>query len=190
MQISRLGRRLLVLPSLLFSVACSDDIFRLRWSSDPDTALVYSLARPELNLPSGFDFVNRTAVEIQAPGATGSWDFALDTQGGQLVMVPPTVYGITSEARITVIPGMRFEDVQKAPSDTSRYTGTEAVPVSLGNTYVFQTHLARDRFGQLCRFFAKLEPLALDVQLGTMRFVFDRNPLCEDLDLIPPEERD
>ena len=178
MQISRLGRRLLVLPSLLFSVACSDDIFRLRWSSDPDTALVYSLARPELNLPSGFDFVNRTAVEIQAPGATGSWDFVLDTQGGQLVI----------PCGVTLL--HLFQDVQKAPSDTSRYTGTEAVPVSLGNTYVFQTHLARDRFGQLCRFFAKLEPLALDVQLGTMRFVFDRNPLCEDLDLIPPEERD
>jgi hypothetical protein len=189
MPISRFLRRTAILPALLLSVACSDNIFRLRWSSDPDTALVYSLARPELNLESGFDFVNRTAVEIQAPGATGTWDFVLDTQGGQLVMVPPGVYGIPGDSRITVLEGLRFADVFEAPEDTLVYTGTEPVPVEMGNTYVFQTHRSRDQFGQLCRFFAKMEPIELDVQLGTLLFVFDRNPLCEGLDLIPPEER-
>ena len=37
--------------------ACGDDPFAFRWNDVPDTAQIYSLARPELNLPSGFSFM-------------------------------------------------------------------------------------------------------------------------------------
>jgi len=152
------------------------------------TTLIYSLDRPEINLPSGFDFTVRQPVQIHQPGATGDWDVLVDTEGGQLVLRVPASYGIDSDARVSVFEGMSFNQILEAPEDTVDYTA-EPVPLALGNTYVIQTHLAPDQFGQRCHFFAKMQPLAIDVQLGTLQFVFDRNPLCEDLELVPEEER-
>lgn len=165
---------------------CGSNPFQLNWTADPDTALIFSLARPELNLPSGFDFALRRTVEIQEPGATGSWDVLLDTEGDQLVLRVPAFYKIDSEARIAVFENMSFDQVLKAPEDTAVYLSDVSIPMRLGNTYVIQTHLGRDQFGQRCRFFAKMAPLVVDVAQGTLEFVFDRNPLCEDLDLVPP----
>ena len=88
----------LCFASVLGLSGCGENIFEQKWTvARVDTVRIYSLARPELNLPSGFDFVNRIAVEIQAPGATGAWDLLLDTQDGQLVFLPPGALGITSE---------------------------------------------------------------------------------------------
>ncbi len=164
---------------------CGANPFQLNWSADPDSALIFSLARPELNLPSGFDFALRRTVEIQEPGATGTWDLLMDTEGGDLVFRLPTFYNIASEARIAVFENMSFDQVLRAPEDTVDYVNDGAIPVRMGTTYVIQTHLGTDRFGQRCHFFAKMEPLAVDVAQGTLRFIFDRNPLCEDLDLVP-----
>ena len=168
--------------------ACNDDFFNLNWSSNVDTTLIYSLDRPEINLPSAFDFTRRRTVEIHQPGATGEWDIMIGTEGSRLVMRVPTFYGIDSDARISVFEGMAFHQLLEAPEDTADYTA-EPVPLALGNTYVIQTRLAPDQFGQSCHFFAKMQPIAIDVQLGTLEFMFDRNPLCEDLELVPEEER-
>jgi hypothetical protein len=167
---------------------CGDNPFQLNWSASPDTALIYSLVRPEINLPSGFDFALRRTVEIQAPDATGTWDVLLDTEAGGLVIRLPSFYNIAGEARVAVFENMSFDQVLKAPEDTAAYESNAAIPVRLGNTYVIQTHFGTDRFGQRCRFFAKMEPLVLDVAQGTMEFVYDKNPLCEDLDLVPPDD--
>lgn len=169
--------------------ACGDNPFALNWSADPDSALIYSLARPELNLPSGFDFTTRRTVEIQEPGATGTWDVLVDTEGGELVFRVPIFYDIPSDARVAVFENMSFDEILEAPEDTLDYVGEESIPLRMGNTYVIQTHQGTDQFGQRCHFFAKLEPLAIDVAQGTFKFLFDRNPLCEDLDLVPPDDR-
>jgi hypothetical protein len=166
---------------------CSGNPFQLNWSASPDTALIYSLTRPEINLPSGFDFALRNTVEIQKPGSTGNWDVLLDTEAGELVLRAPGFYEIDSEARIAVFENMSFDQILKAPRDTADYISDRGVPMRLGTTYVIQTHLSTDRFGQRCRFYAKMEPLVLNVAQGTMEFLFDRNPLCEDLDLVPPD---
>ena len=166
--------------------ACGDNPFELNWSANADTALIFSLARPELNLPSGFNFALRRTVEIQRPNATGDWDVVLDTEGAQLVMRVPSFYGISSDSRIAVFENKSFDEVLKAPNDSLLFIANEAVPMSLGNTYVIQTHRDVDQFGQSCHFFAKFTPLVLNVAQGTMQFVYDRNPLCEDLDLVPP----
>ena len=50
--------------------ACDDDPFRINWEESPDTVLLYSLARPELNLPSAFNLNTRRLVQIETPGAT------------------------------------------------------------------------------------------------------------------------
>ena len=79
---------------MLGLTACGENIFDIKWTeANVGTALIYSMARPELNLPTAFDFVSRFPVKIQEPGVTGIWDLALDTQGGQLVFLPPGALG-------------------------------------------------------------------------------------------------
>ncbi|RMH11548.1 MAG: hypothetical protein D6701_14965, partial [Gemmatimonadetes bacterium] len=65
---------------MLLLSGCGADLFNVNWRADPDTALVYSMARPELNLPSAYDLVRRNALRVEAPNSAGRWDFALDTQ--------------------------------------------------------------------------------------------------------------
>lgn len=168
------------------SAACSDDPFAFPWEERHDTVLLYSLARPELNLVSAFNFRTRETHRVEASTSTGSWDVALDTRGGQLVFLPPGALGVRSRARITSFPGMSFQDVVRAPEDTLVYTGVDPVPVELGTVYVFRTGQSIGGFGTNCVYYAKLEPLAVDVAGGTLRFVFDASPLCNDLRLVPP----
>lgn len=178
--------RLLAAVLVLTLVACDDDPFRIDWEVSPDTVLLYSLARPELGLPSAFNFNRRQFIEIEAPGATGTWDLALDTQDGELVFLVPGAMGLTSRARITSVDGMTFEEVREAPADTSAYVADLPVPVEVGPIYIVQTGEATGSFGSRCVYYAKLEALEADVQLGTLRFVYDSNPVCNSRDLVPP----
>ncbi|MDE0806204.1 MAG: hypothetical protein OSA24_01530 [Longimicrobiales bacterium] len=169
--------------------SCSrDNPFDLKWTeANPDTASIYSLSRPELNLPSGFDLVERTVVKIEDPNATGNWDFLLDSRNGELVFVPPAVFGIESEAKMMRLPGLNFDEVLEAPSDTSFYSSDEVVPVETGSVYVVQTHRGKNKFGMLCVFYGKLQPLESRLANGTVTFIFDRNELCGELNLVPKD---
>jgi hypothetical protein len=178
---------LLATLALSLLAACEDP-FAANWTAAPDTARLYSLARPEINLPSAFNFNFRTAVIIESAGSSGSWDLAVDTQGGGLVFLPPGALGINSRARITALPGVRFEDVLEAPADTALYVSRTPVNVTLGTTYVVQTSQSSGSFGQRCVFFAKLKPLEIDVNGGILRFLFDANPFCNDTRLVPPDD--
>ena len=167
--------------------ACGDDPFKIRWEESPDTVLLYSLARPELNLLSGFDFVRRIPVRIEAPSAAGKWDLALDTQDGELVFLPPGALGVNSQARIIVMPGMEYHDVKRAPSDTTLYIGDRPVPVELGNVYVIRTRREAGIYGTSCLYYGKLEPLAKDPDQESVTFQFDVSPVCNSRKLIPPK---
>ena len=137
---------------MLGLTACGENIFDIKWTeANVGTALIYSMARPELNLPTAFDFVSRFPVEIQEPGVTGIWDLVLDTQGGQLVFLPPGALGITSEVMVLVMPDMAFDDVTEAPKDSTLYTKDQPVPVETSSVYVFRTHAAPGRFGVILR---------------------------------------
>lgn len=177
--------RLLAVALALTLVACDDDPFRIDWEVAPDTILLYSLARPELGLPSAYNFNRRQFIEIEAPGATGSWDLALDTQDDELVFLVPGAMGLTSRARIATLDGIAFEDLREAPADSSAYVSDVPVPVELGPIYVVQTGETTSR-GIRCVYYAKLEALESDVELGTLRFVYDSNPVCNSRDLVPP----
>jgi len=166
--------------------ACGSDPFAINWVESPDTVLLYSLARPELNLVSGFDFYHRVAVRIEDSGATGNWDMAVDTRSGDIVLLAPGALGVDSKARITRIPGTTFSEVIEAPADTTLYTATVPVPVELGSVYVMRTRQAYGSFGQVCVYYAKLEPLEIDPVGGTLRFVYDASPACNNRKLIPP----
>jgi hypothetical protein len=176
---SRLAGALLVVSA----VACGDDPFQVNWEARPDTILLYSLARPELGLPSAFNFNRRQFIEIENPGATGNWDLALDTQDGDLVFLMPGAMGIQSRARIATLEGMTFEEVRVAPADTAAYEGFDPVPVELGPIYVVQT----DQTGQ-CVYYSKLEALEADVTLGTLRLLYDGSPVCNSRELVPPQD--
>jgi hypothetical protein len=171
---------------LALSVSACDDPFQIRWESQPDTALIYSLARPEPNLHSAFNFYFRSTLAIESPGSTGQWDVALDTENGRLVLLPPRALGINSRARIAALPGIAFGDVTDAPADTAAYVSNRAVPVALGTTYVVQTSEQTGTFGERCVFFAKLEPLIVDEVAGTLTFQYDASPVCNDPRLVPP----
>ena len=171
------------------TAACGDDPFTITWISTPDTALLYTLARPELGLPSAFDFFDRTRFVVEQPGSTNLWDVAVDTRDGKLALLPPPALEVFNEARVTVIENVSFDDVVEAPADTTLYSVDQPVFLALGNVYVVRTREQRTNFG-VCMLYAKLEPLILDQEVGSVTFVYDYNPRCDDRHLQPDTERE
>ena len=172
---------------LLAATACNDDPFEIRWDLQADTVLLYSLARPEMNMDSGFNFRPGTLgpVRIEAATATGTWDIALDTRGGELVLLPPSALGVSSAARLAAIPGKRREEVVEAPADTTVYSVDQPVPVRSGTVYVIRTDRAPGAFGSRCFYYARFEPISIDVENGNLTFVYDASPVCNSRRLIP-----
>jgi hypothetical protein len=176
-----------VLAVATVAAACGTDPFAYQWASSKDTVVLYSLARPELNLYSGFDFYQRARVRIEEATSTGTWDMAVDTRDGQIVLLPPGALGVTSKARIAVVTGKTFDQVTDAPSDTALYSADKPVPVTLHDVYVVRTGQSIGAYGTACVYYAKLEPIDIDPADGTLRFFFDSSPVCNDRRLIPPK---
>lgn len=170
----------------LVGVGCDGDPFAFDWDETPDTVFLYSLARPELNLESGFAFLQGLRVRIEDPLATGAWDAAVDTRGGELVLLPPGALGVNGTARIATIGGMALEDVTEAPADTLVYVANTPVPLAMGTIYIVKTNRQPGNFGSSCVYYAKLEPVILDVAGGTLTFRHVTNPVCNSRDLVPP----
>jgi len=176
----------LVLPGVW---ACDDDPFKINWELSPDTVLLYSLARPEMNLKSAFDFVGRVPVRVESPSAVGEWDLAVDTQDGALVFVPPGAIGITgSKASIAPMGDMPYDEIQKAPRDTTAYIGDRGVPVKVGDLYVIRTRQRVGSWGSQCVYYGKMEPLTADPETGILTFQYDISPACNDRKLVPPKK--
>ena len=178
----------LLAASVVGSTACGENIFEVKWTqANPDTVLLYTLARPEINLISAFDFLGRVGIRIHSPGASGLWDLVVDTQDGELVFVPPGGLDIESGTMIAALPGQAFDDVLEAPGDTTLYSKTMPLLIETTSVYVLRTHEGRDRFGFPCSFYGKLQPLEVDPVLGIVRFVYDVSVLCDDRGLVPED---
>jgi hypothetical protein len=180
------GAVALIAACLMGTVACDGDPFSYNWNDAPDTVLLYSLARPELNLVSAFNFFKRQSIRVESASATGTWDAAVDTEDGQIVLLTPGVFGVTSTARIATLENMRMDDVTEAPTDTLLYIEDQPVPILAGNVYVIKTNRVQGSFGQRCVYYAKMEPLVVDVAGGTLTFRYIINPICNSQDLVPP----
>lgn len=170
--------------------ACDDNPFDVVWTANPDTVLLYSLARPELNLPSAFDFVpsRRRSVRIEEPGASGNWDVAVDTgENGMLLFVPPQALGVDARAGLARLPGISFDEAVEAPADSAAYSFEDPLPVEVGELYAVRTRRARGGFGRSCIFFGKLVPIETDDEAETVRFMYDMNPDCNDTGLVPDQ---
>ncbi|NJD19554.1 MAG: hypothetical protein FIA95_09785 [Gemmatimonadetes bacterium] len=169
------------------AAACGDDPFAIDWVESPDTVLLYALMRPELNLPSGFDFYNRVGVVIESANATGAWDMAVDSRGGKIVLLPPGALGVSSKAQVAPLRGRTFADVTEAPADTALYVSRLAVPVEMGTVYVWRSRQNYGYYGTSCVYYSKMEAVEMDPAAGTLSFVFDSSPVCNDRSLIPPK---
>jgi hypothetical protein len=166
--------------------ACGDDPFRLQWQENPRERVLFTLDRPELNRPQAFDMLQGRRVVVQSATEDGSWDFAVDRRGGEMVFLPPRTLGVPSQAALVPFPGATFEELREAPRDTAVYISREPVPIRQGTIYVVRTHQQAGPFGQRCFYYGKVEPLEVDLQAGTLRFLFDTSPDCNNLRLVPP----
>jgi hypothetical protein len=177
---------ILLLPGLW---GCDDDPFKIIWEARPDTVMLYSLARPEMNLNSAFDFIRRNAVRVEAPSAVGEWDVAVDTQDGAIVLVPPGAIGVPkSKASIARVDNTTFDEIRRAPTDTTLYVGDRPVVMEVGQLYVIRTRQKQGSYGSLCVYYGKFEPLFLDPEEGRLSFVYDVSPACNDRKLVPPKK--
>lgn len=165
--------------------ACGEDPFAIDWVENPREVTLYSLARPDFNRPSAFEMLGGVSIVLENPTAGGRWDFALDTRGGELVLLPPRSVGVLSSAAIAPIPNTSFAEVREAPADTAVYVTREPVPVRMGTTYVVRTHEQFGFFGQTCVYYGKLTPVAPDPANGVLRFRFDTSPDCNNRALVP-----
>jgi hypothetical protein len=176
-----------VMAALVVSAAaCGDDPFAFQWSDVPDTVQIYSLARPELNIVSAFSFFDGVGLSVEVAASTGLWDAALDTQGGSLVLMPPGALGVPSRARIAALAGASYADILEAPEDTLLYEASAPVPVVAGTIYIIRTNLRPGSFSATCSYYAKMEPLIIDVAGGALTFRYITSPICNSRDLVPP----
>ena len=172
---------------LLFSVlGCEDDLFAVRWVSNPDTVRLYALSRTDSNLLSGYDCHPRTAVQIEAPRTGSEWDLAVDTIDGEFVWLPPGALGISSSSGLATLDGENWEQAVRAPSDTTRYSTREPVPIRTGTVYVIRTRAHSGLLGTQCNYYGKVEPLAINIPSGWVVFRYDMSRACNSRDLVPP----
>lgn len=164
--------------------ACNS--YDLTWTSVEDTVVLYSLARPEyMDQPSAFDFYSRRPVVVERPmpGDPTVFDVVVSEIDSALVMLPAGLF-----ATFDINPGIAvdsttpFDELATAPKDG--YITDAPVRLRTDMTYVVRTR--RDRSG--CSRYGKFQILDLDPQ-GVVEFRQVRNNLCNDRELIPPEDR-
>ncbi len=166
--------------------ACGDDPFLLRWTANLQESVLFSLDRDELNRASGFNMLSGATIVIENPQVEGDWDFSAERQGGQMVLLPPGALGVLSRAAVAALPGMLFDEVTRAPTDTLVYITDQPVPVDLGTIYVVRTHEQIGSFGRVCVYYGKIQPLEINLQAGIFRFLHNTSPDCNNRSLIPP----
>jgi hypothetical protein len=174
---------LLLLAGLTPLLAC--DAFEPTWFGIPDFAILYSLSRTEfVGRESAYDFVGQRSVVVERPKTQDPFDFdvAVTEINGVFHALPAGLFeGFTITPGIAVdSSGASFESMTQAPRDG--YV-TDA-PVRLREGWVYAVRTRRDFRG--CNMYGKFEVLVLD-PAGTVEIRAMRNPLCNDRNLVPPE---
>jgi hypothetical protein len=193
LRISRLIQRTVLGVTFLVTPlvsACSDPFASLPWDDAPMDIVLYSASRPEyVGRISAFDLGSGTprGVAIEAESGAGSWDVVLLDNNGSLALESAVQFeGFKSRARIAEITGVAFEDVKRAPADTTEYT---AGPLDLRMDAVYIVRSRLTSCGLLTgSIYAKLKPTEIDAANGIFRFSYVENPNCDDRLLIAPED--
>ena len=184
-----LGGLLLVLAMVPFG-GC--EAYDPSWLVQVDSAALYSLARTEyIGRAGGYDFArSRTqgggavVVERADPANQFEFDFAVTEVGGEFVALPAGLFeghdiqpGIKRDST-----GVAFDEWELAPRDG--YITDEPVPLETGALYAVRSR--RNVFDG-CTHYGKFEVLELDPD-GVVRIQAVRNHLCNDRELIPPDD--
>ncbi|MCE2397801.1 MAG: hypothetical protein J4F34_01970 [Gemmatimonadetes bacterium] len=172
--------------SLVLVSACGGDPYQVPWSANVDTVHLFALSRPEPNLASAFDFYNRRGRALEAVTTGTQWDLVADEVDGGFRWLPPATLGVSSDAGLATLEGESFDGLARAPDDTVSYESDAPIPIRLDEVYVVRTRRLQGSF-TTCNYYGKIEVLETDPLLGIVRFRFDLNPVCNNLDLIPPE---
>jgi hypothetical protein len=176
----------------LVLVGCDDSTrFQIHPILVSDTVTVYAPLPQNAGLPYGLDITSDGAFGVMGgrfpehPDHALQWDFLVQVQNGQVVLVPPRVLGVTdSRAAITLpLQGVTFEELREAPG-AAAFVGDSAIAMVPGNV-----HAARSRelgiFGGACIQYSKLQPLEVDVATGSLHLRIVTNERCADPRLVP-----
>lgn len=153
-----------------------------------DTVFVAVPSPQNAGLPTALDIASEGAFVIgggrypeRARDAL-NWDFAVRAGQGTVNLVPARALGIELRSAITPpIVGVSFPDLREAPGQAS-FVGDSAISMQVGNVHVARS---RDLGGSGCVQFAKLQPLEVDTQAGTVRLQVTTNERCGDPRLVP-----
>ncbi len=171
--------------AMLTLFAChSSNPFLVSWTENTDTVGLYSTSDTVANLYDGFDFVNAARTVIERSTALGTWDLAVGRDSAGLVWMPPGAFGISSAAAVIMEGGSLYDELTSAPRDTTEYVRT-AVPIVVGVPYIFRSRKVTDAYGSACSHYGKIKPVAVDLALGKVSFIFASNPNCGDLQIKP-----
>lgn len=190
LNLSRPVLGLLLLASILPAGGC--EVYEPTWILTVDSTTLYSLSRPEyMGRVGAYDFARSVSrgggaviVERNTLNNALEFDFAISEVDGELVALPAGLFeGVTVDPGIAIdSSGIDFEDWGVAPRDG--YVTDEPVPLETGVLYA-----VRSRRGPLdgCTHYGKFEVLSIEAD-GVVHLQAVRNHLCNDRELIPPDE--
>lgn len=118
-----------------------------------------------------------------------NWDVAIRRGEGELLFAPagifdfqnPTVGGATTAA-VTRPLERTLEELRQAPSE-SAFVGDSMIAIETGRVYVVRSRTTGGSFSG-CQNYAKVQPLSLDAEAGTVRLRVVGNERCNDRRLV------
>ena len=113
------------------------------------------------------------------------WDLALRLRDGELALVPSSALGLPSLAAITrPITDRSFDQIERAPEQSS-FLADSAVVLRPGAAYVARARTSAGRCFSAPRVsYAKLQPVEIDLERGTVRLRVVANANCTDPRLV------
>jgi hypothetical protein len=181
--------RLPLLAAVLALAACDDPFANQPWNAVPDTVSLYSAGRIEYaGMPSALSLAGNSIgiVAIDQTGGAGEWDFLLNEEEGELLLVPSSIVpGLESRAGIVRSDASTLEEVERAPE--SGAFSMEAEALIEGAIYILRSRRSNTCIARGSNY-AKIEVVDLDEARGIATIAIVRNPYCDDRDLIPPDD--
>lgn len=190
----RIGGSLAGAALLLLGLAACDDpnsgIYDPRIRED-----TVDLAAPAMapEIPTALDIAySSSPVRGRYPELAAdaeNWDVAIRSQDGELRFAPaglfdfqnPTVGGATTAA-VTAPIERTIDELRQAPSE-SAFIGDSMVTIHPGFVYVVRSRTSGASFSG-CQNYAKVQPLEVDVDAGTVRLRVIGNERCNDRRLV------
>jgi len=185
---------LLLAVTALFA-GCGDSTgFRIDPLLVTDTVEVAAASLPQnAALPHGLDITGDGLGNVRGGRfpwrEPEQWDFFVDVQNGQLVLIPGRGMGETNSrsALTPALTGETFTGLREAPPARA-FSMENPVPMVVGQVYAARSRvLGGGTFSGDCFQYAKMQPLEVDAVLGRLRLLIVTNERCADPRLVPAD---